>query len=209
MTSRTLRLWSRLAPFAVVLALGLGLLVAGCSDDEESPSTSTPQPTATPTVPSTPGGDTEVARIRAIAEALGSGDNARVQSVIAFKSEGAGAPPVCPAGVADGTKVEVFPHGVCEGSYLTRANASTVLSERLKGVTLYGAFKRKTTGTEAWPLGSEAAILNDTQGWAFAAGIESGKVVNVTFGCGASPGQMVTDATNRGELGAPIIPPAP
>lgn len=224
-TART-KYWTRraavflgLVPAALAIACGS----SGLADTGSGAKPGGDQVLPTPTQPSGDVGNPPAGlpvEVRDVVLAFTSGDAAAVGAVLTLskvpcatpQGMGAGAPPVCPAGVADGTLVDVFPFGVCEGSYLEPNNFRQVVGDRYAGSTFYAAYQRTSSGTEAWPLGTVAVVFHapsiaaqGTADWGFTAGIKDGKVVNVTFGCGSNPAQIVEMARDRG---AWVVEPA-
>lgn len=209
-----LKAWSWRA--AALLVLAPAVLAIACTgadrpDSGDDPLPNTGQTPPVPTQPSGPGaGDKPEpglpVEVRDVVTAFVSGGAALgdvltlSQIPCAVGVEGMGAPPPCPAGTANGQLIAAFPFGVCEGSYLYPHNYRDFLVGRFSGSTFYAAYERTDEGTSTWPKGSVAAILTapGSDNWGFTVGIENGKVVNLTFGCGATAAQIAGFANDRG-----------
>lgn len=109
---------NRAAASALTAICLAALLLAGssCGDDDDD------DPTAGPT-----SGTTGVEAVDRVLAALDSGDQAGVAALLQFTKikcaanpQGLGAPPKCPPGVADGSPVEAFLMGNCEGTWVLK-----------------------------------------------------------------------------------------
>ncbi len=228
--------FARLKPHALLAMLALaGLFVlvtsVACGDDDDpdtTPPVNTPtvvnptptkpaEPTAVPTKPvATPTVNTspDKATVDKIAAAVTSGDKATLKLLIQYTKvncittpQGLGAPPLCPAGVANGTAIDVFPSSTCEGEYIYPDRIDPVIDRMVAGrPKLWGAFKRlKPEGTPTFPAGSVGIIFarqDSVAGAPVGIGesilVDAGKIVSTRFGCLAYPLDLAgTDPTAR------------
>ncbi|MBI5949787.1 MAG: hypothetical protein HY875_16750 [Chloroflexi bacterium] len=176
---------------AAVLAYAVaGLFGAGCNGGESAdpkPGAS-PSGVASPTSaspgttlasPATPGATlpgysrdkrTGVAAVDTVVDALLSGQADRIRPLLQFyavpcraPATGIPAPPACPPGAADGTKVDVFPNASCpEGRYVTRDGIDAFLREIATASSLPFAVYRQEPAPPAgseFPRGDYAIVL--------------------------------------------------
>ncbi|MPZ15933.1 MAG: hypothetical protein GEU73_16180 [Chloroflexi bacterium] len=209
-----------LAPLAAA-AVAL-LLIAGCADDDEAMTPSaTETPAAMPSEPgtATPPGDTPpgtvptdrelpadvrtgVAAVDAALSALFARDLGALAGLVRYEEvacttvQGLGGPPRCEEGEADGTVVQAFPHGACEGEW-TR-DALPVLERWMDDVAYIVAVgERDGTRSDSepyWPIGEHLIILENEFGADRHASVlyfEDGALVRLWSGCGASVDEVI------------------
>lgn len=220
---------------AAVSLAALAIFVAACGGDDAgedivltitpsavaasptaAPATDTPAPPdATPDLGGMP--SSGVVQVDRVISAIARGDalsleNQVLLSLVACRAnppQGAGGPPKCRAGEADGSNVQVFPVAQCEGSY-ARPDEIDVGRWPYEGSELYAAYR---TPSEFFPPGPWAIVYRRTDG--MAAGLawlivvtdddsRGGEgIVGVNFGCGETPEQLISSQRLTQEL----IPP--
>jgi len=173
---------------------GGALIAASCASTAESPE-HTALPAATPT--SAPR-STGIPALDAIIAAAERGDTAALQAAIQYTptacvttQQGIGAPPLCRAGEAEGTMVEVIPLAQCEG-FFTRADELRL--DALAGAaSLYGVYR--ASAAEQFPPGKYWAIFGrsdaNNPSPASAIVMNDDHIVGIHFGCAMKPAQMV------------------
>lgn len=181
----------------LILLLAAVLLGAACSSENAAPSSSStiapsiPAPPPTPVVRTHPRGTrTNIAAVDAILEAVEGNDLARLAAIVEFRMiacrtviRDAGDLPACPEGVPDGSRVDVFPEGYCEGSYIYRGSVPEAFGN-LATAQVFGVYRGS-------PLGSPvdyAIVLWPGGLWH----IRGGRVVAIDHGCGATPEGLVS-----------------
>jgi hypothetical protein len=180
------------AAIAAALLLCGSLIAAACASTAESPE-HTPAPAATPTSATR---STGIAALDAIIAAAVRGDTAALQAAIQYTptacvttQEGIGAPPLCRAGEADGTKVDVIPLAQCEG-FFARADEWRLDAG---AASLYGVYR--ASAAEQFPPGKYWAIFGrsdaNNPSPAFAIVMNDDHIVGIHFGCAMKPAQMV------------------
>ena len=213
----------------VALALASAALVA-CGDDEDdgdatpttvvnSPvatpgGTELPEPTDTPEGAHTPtAGDTGIQAVDdAIDAALAGDDGALAEQIVlsteacAVNTGGAGGPPVCAQGEADGTEVQVFPTSTCEGEWNRPDVIPAVVDRFLQGIgEVYAIYN---VPAQYYPPGSYSAIFTATE----IDGRESVREIVVTddgisglsFGCGSTPPEFIAARPLNDPIVAPV-----
>lgn len=165
-----------------VVVLTLALLATGCRGGGATPSptaappsapaeasvTSTVTPTATPQV--TPGQPIpQVVQDVVIAGVAGDASRvaalAKYQQVACTTAQGAGGPPKCPPGVAEGTSMRVFATGRCEGEWAEDA-AGAIGRLMARPLALYAAAQIRVPSPDpepSWPKGQYAVVFSAAQ----------------------------------------------
>jgi hypothetical protein len=163
------------------------------------PTATPPPPTATPpvSVPGYPADKrTGVPAIDKVVEAILSGDPAKAGPLLVFtpvacvaKQDGIGAPPLCPAGVAEGTIVDAFAVGSCEGGFTVRGDEAGLIQNLAgPGHRLYAAWEVELRdGTPGYAVLFGAPGQNAVPVFAHTAYVSAAGIVTANFGCGASP----------------------
>ena len=168
-------------------------------------------------------GDAEVDRVIA---GFASGDKATIESLLQFTkikcvatlpSPSTGAPPLCPAGTADGTEVDAFLAGNCEPTWVLKGQHAQILdvivgrsqsSPDLFAVTYAKPEEFGWPPTQYTVIYGRAGDANTT----WYAGVDQG-IPYVFSGCGQTP-ETIADRRDRtqpndGYLLAPVSSPAP
>jgi hypothetical protein len=136
------------------------------------------------------GAETADGAVNAIVTALDSGDNAKVVPLVGYMQvecdshpgPGLGPPPTCPPGVADGTPVDAFPAGGCEGVYLSPQGIAAGALRFYLGTPVQAIFRTATTSTW-YPTDYEMVYGSGAPGSFVAAMfVRNGKIVG-TNGC--------------------------
>ena len=209
-----------------------GFAAAACGDDADpqptqSPTTATVSPTKTQTTttasstPTTaaPGQTGNVAFDRIIG-LVKAGDAAALVKAIHYHEIaciatplGMGAPPLCQAGEAAGTRVKVFIRVACEYEYVRPNNVQAVIEDPLlKNSTplIYAVFKVKDGFPPEFPLGSYAVLFSiDTASGpaGVAVGMTAeGKVTSIYRGCQRDAKSIYEQLRGSEVL---VAPPAP
>jgi len=174
--------------FALLVALACG----GSSYKATTTAATTVAPTATRSR-----SITGIANVDAIIAAVAAGDAPTLQRLVryapvacSFKQEGAGGPPLCRAGEADGQQIDVLAMAQCEGFY-ARPDEFDASRLPLVASRLYAVYR--TAG--AWPPGAYAMLFSvdkpvqTNPAWEVIASDDG--IVGVNLGCGQTPQQMV------------------
>ena len=174
-----------------------------CNDDDNGgPSlreTLAPDPTATD-LPS--GALTGIPELDDVLHALFSGDEEAVRALVEFSQVacevqpfGLGSPPQCLGDEPDGTLVDVYPHGYCEGVYIRPEDmAGRYMSLATPGASLYAVYRH--TGN-LWPPGEFVAVYTDSLEEpapvsTTTVSIADGRIVGSFSGCGGTPEDYIT-----------------
>ncbi|PKN81388.1 MAG: hypothetical protein CVU47_06985 [Chloroflexi bacterium HGW-Chloroflexi-9] len=210
-----------LIPFAVTAALAL----VACGEDDPAPATATvtatvsatasgtPTPTAEPTaepVTGIPEVDVVIAAVEAKnLDALLALVEWQETACTTVTGQGAGGPPQCEAGQADGTVVRVFPIAGCEG-YTVRDPGGEMFKFIGEVEALHSVVEAPTYARPApwWPVGDyyvnfQADVSGEPVGLRLV--VEDGKIVLIFFGCNHQPELLLQD----GGATLPVIYMAP
>jgi hypothetical protein len=165
----------------------------------ETPTVPTPGPSLTPTPP-VGGGVTGIAAVDAAIKAIAAKDAVALASQAVFRTDacstaqGAGGPPQCRTGEANGTRVEVLAAASCEGYYLRKDELTATVNRFLEAnPQLYAVYKHNgrifLPGEYVIIFSYSDDRLPGTQGrQVFVSGQG---VVGLNFGCGQSPADLV------------------
>jgi hypothetical protein len=210
---RSIRLFSR---SLAGLAIAMAILAGACADDsKESTTQQTPHPSTTATAQAeqksptpaptqTPTGDTTgIAAVDATMKLVKDRDLAALAGAVqlsefacAANPQGAGGPPRCEAGEANGQKVKVFPWSGCEIQYAREGS----VRDRLKAMVIDQqmtpvALVRLAAGTKlAYFEGERYGVIYEVSG---APGLmigltEDGKITRLYEGCQAPAAELVS-----------------
>jgi hypothetical protein len=201
---------------ASLLLLALGALLLGaCRDGSDStpvPVTPTatptasasPSPTAATTEP-TPSAPTGIMEVDAVIAAVESRDESALGALLAWQETacetprgmGAGGPPACEQGEADGTVVRVLPVAGCEG-YFVREAGPTLTAFLADAGDLHSVIEAPNYERPEpyWPVGDvyinfRAVMGGEPVGTRLV--VEDGRVVLVFFGCNHRPEELLLD----------------
>ena len=177
---------------------------------------STPRPATSTPAAATPTGEarrTGVASLDTVIATVRSRDASAIQRLIRLTAapcgpqQGPGSPPACPAGVANGTPVEVLPITTCEGE-LRPANAvgPTLASLAPAIRELYAVFRPPTPYLSP-AQGEYVAVFerrSDDQPGARGIGflVAGSNIVGIWQGCQATPAQVIPQGVQL------VLPPA-
>jgi hypothetical protein len=198
-----------LIPLAVTAALTL----AACGEDDPAPATatvtatasattsSTPTPTAAPTaepVTGIPEVDVVIAAVEAKnLDALLALVEWQETACTTVTGQGAGGPPQCEVGQADGTVVRIFPIAACEG-YTVRDPGGEMFKFIGEVAALHSVVEAPTYERPSpwWPVGDyyvnfRADVSGEPVGMRLV--IEDGKIVLIFFGCNHPPALLLED----------------
>jgi hypothetical protein len=187
-----------------------------------APATATsPAPASTATPPSTPAPTPEPAADRRtgvpdldrIIDAVDQKDVATLEQLVDYQvvgcttELGAGGPPKCPNGVADGTMLRVFPVVSCEGGWTEDASETLAFFvDAARG--LYAAARNPgipDVGPD-WPASDTLLVFHLQQPYGAAAGrihVSAGRIVAVWYSCSVgSPPSILLDVAGHT---APLI----
>jgi hypothetical protein len=206
---------------ALLLIPLLTAAVLACNDDDDE---GEPTPGVTQTAAATPTGQpsdtttaTRTADVGSPTEGDGTG-NDDLDEVIASVLEGdmgalveraqpvtlacttapgAGGPPQCETGEMQGTMVEVFPFGSCQGEYVRQEDLQGLFDRELGATSplLYAVFELEDEGTADFPRG-DYGLLFETDATGGPAGMrhgiivgasEDGDIISLWRGCQATP----------------------
>jgi hypothetical protein len=136
--------------------------------------------------------NTGLPEIDAIVAALSTGDMAQILPLVGFtpvactvNPQGIGAPPQCPAGVPEGTPINVFPSGACEGYYILpdQLRFDPVGSMPLFAVVRWHPFIR-----EGYSAPGDYEILFKNTSFnppsTTSVFVGDGKIIRTAYGCG-------------------------
>jgi hypothetical protein len=121
-----------------------------------TPGDPAPAPTATP-------GDDNIAILHTIVSAVARGDRAALDELVALQSlpcttaQGAGGPPKCEPGEADGTVVDVLALSSCEGGWVRASQVPATMAQLFDGITSVHSTWRATD--RVYPEGGDYAVL--------------------------------------------------
>lgn len=196
------------------LALTLAGVAVACGDDDDDGDRTpvatlqptfagnpTPAPTDAPAgTPTATAGGTGIASIDAALAALEAGDIAALRAQLQLEAiacvaepEGIGGPPICEAGEAEGTPVEVLALAQCEGSYGRAPELDAALTRFVaQGVELYAVYR---TPDPYFPDGDYAIVVSvddpDAVGAAREVVLNDAGIVGLNYGCAETPEQLV------------------
>lgn len=194
------------APATVARTAG-GSPTAGVTADATS--ALTPQPGVSAVI--TPTEDPAIELIDPVVNAVEAGDIPALEALLKLQpmecvatAQGAGGPPLCRAGEAAGTTVEVLPQSQCEG-FFARRDELRFSENGVAGAKFYAVYRAVPA---LFPPGDYVVLFNrETQPGVLSA-LEfmvdtQGRVVGVYYGCGLDAAgqaqqQRLTDA---------IVPP--
>jgi hypothetical protein len=198
-------------PAVLIVGVIVGI---GCSGDDDASATATPTvsstaaATETGTQVETPTPTTEptvattgVADLDAIVEEVEAQDVAELRTRLAFQTLdcttalGAGGPPKCAEGEADGTAVEVFEFLGCEPEWRRADAVDATLEEAVANAPgRYAAFE----APEGYALVGPGAVLvfdgpdlrvgEPPWRWGMALRVDGGRIVAMELACGAGEG---------------------
>ncbi len=223
----------------VLVGMIVAALLMACDSQDKPAATATatatpsaataPQsPTPTPTSTAVAGGarQTGIADVDAILGAVAARNVDALMARIALqemacidsRTQGAGGPVRCGAGIAVGSQVKAFPTPTCEGEWTREPDLRAMLAQWLDGVDLTRGVYAVVRGPSIprsepyWPVGEYWAIYQTKQpttgpgraGQAKVAVIEGGKLVALRFGCSLTPAE---EMTFRGSA-LPVVLPA-
>ena len=174
--------------FVLAASMFCSALVACGDDDTDTTATTPASPTTAPLDAGT----------AAVVAAVERGDAAAIQTAVSFSSlacttaPGAGGPPKCGAGEANGTTVRVFRFVGCEPEWRREPALDATIKEFLAvAKTPYAIFAPPSD----YPLGGRAiAVFEGPDARAAgskrgaAVGIDGAKVAGFQLGCGAGDG---------------------
>lgn len=212
-----------LIPFAVTAALAL----VACGEEDPPLATPTPTPTATasatasstptPTPEPTAEPVTGIPEVDVVIAAVEAKDLDALLALVEWQEtacttetgQGAGGPPPCETGQADGTVVRVFPIAGCEG-YTVRDPGGEMFEFIGEVDALHSVVEAPTYERPApwWPVGDyyvnfSADLSGEPVGLRLV--IEDGKIVLIFFGCNHQPDLLLED----GGAPLPVIYMAP
>lgn len=162
---------------SLTLAVALALLGAGCRGDASPTATTVPSTTAAPTATTTPTATPTIAVtqgqpipqvVQDVVLAVVAGDPARVSSLVTYQqvacttAQGAGGPPKCPPGTAEGAPLRVFATGVCQGEWTADA-AGAIARLMSRPLQLYAAALLRVPSPDPepyWPKGQYAVVFS-------------------------------------------------
>lgn len=136
------------------------------------------------------------------------------------RTQGAGGPIRCGAGVPVGSLVKAFPTSTCEGDWNREPDLRAMMTQWLDGVDLsrgvYGVVRGPSIARSEpyMPIGDYWAVYPTKQpatgpgapGQAKVVVIEGGKIVSLRFGCTLTPAD---ELTYRGSPLPVVLPPLP
>ncbi|MCI0777299.1 MAG: hypothetical protein J4N95_03895 [Chloroflexi bacterium] len=169
-----------------------------CGDNGAPQPTAEPTQTILPTATDVPSGAlTGIPELDAVLGALFSGDEDAIRSLVRFtptacekQPAGLGSPPQCLGDEPDGTFVDVYLHGYCEGVYIRPEDmAVRYLSLATPGASIYAVYRHPE---QLWPPGEFVAVYTDSLAEPAPVNVRSvfitdGRIVGSFSGCGGTP----------------------
>lgn len=187
-------------------------------------STPTASPTAT-SLPSLPTGEAIPPIVAQVIGAVAGKKPADLLALVAYQdvgcttAQGAGGPPKCKTGEAQGTVQKAFPTGRCEGEWA--ADATKAITDAVNGSgSLYAAAKVKAPNSDPepfWPKGETVVVFRGAAASSPATYfvLSADKVVRAHVACDTAAGGEEALIKNLGgtayyvaPAGAPAAPPA-
>ena len=174
-----------------------------CGDNGAPQPTAEPTQTILPTATDVPSGAlTGIPELDAVLGALFSGDEDAIRSLVRFtptacekQPAGLGSPPQCLGDEPDGTFVDVYLHGYCEGVYIRPEDmAGRYMSLATLGAALFAVYRATE---EVWPPAEFVAVYTNSSSEpapvnARAVSITDGQIVGSFSGCGTTPEEYIT-----------------
>lgn len=170
---------THMRPIALLATLFVAFAVA-CGGGDAPPPTATPEATSAATANATPSpigtptllpilqGQATPKSVQDLVVAVVANDAARVaqmakyQQVACTTTQGAGGPPKCSPGTAEGTVATVFPTGRCQGEWTEDARGA-IAGLMAQPLQLYAAATVRPPVTDPepyWPKGQYVVIFN-------------------------------------------------
>lgn len=187
----------------VLLAAAMMVAATACGGDDNGPTAPTPDLGDHPS--------SGVLAVDRVIAAVRDGDTASLQAQLRYATvacvatppEGAGGPPVCRDGEADGTDVDVFPAAQCEGFWL-RPDEVDVIRWPYVDARIHGAYR---TPPNFYPPGTYAVVMQRMDGMAAGLGwllaVSDDGITGINFGCGETPEQLAANQRLTDALIAP------